>query len=357
MTKSMNALFRRQPRPADRRVRLSLESLEERCVPSAATVDLTTAGASGAINGALFEQADPQSTGCGVIGDFLRIQAKQGTTEQGYNTDAAPQLDDKGGAFTHSIQLSDIPLVVVNGVAYREFLLGVNQNHSSPLISLDQLKIFLGPVGNLAGYDPTSGTLAGLQAVYDMNAGGASNWVAVNSALSHGNGSGDMYLLVPDQLFAAQDGNPYVYLYSQMGVNYAANGGFEQWAVQRPGAPGSLSGYVYFDENGNGVFDAADSGISGVTVTLSGVTADGQTFSLTTTTDANGYFQFSALPVGTYTLSEMQPAGYTPGAENAGSLGGSTGPSSLSPITGIPLGAGQNGLNYDFGELLQFMGS
>ena len=211
------------------RVRLEVEQLEDRTVPS--TLDLTSPGAIGTFNGAIFEQANPQPTGPGVIHDFLRIQAHgaSDTVEQGYNTDArSVQLDEKTDlTFTHAIQLSDLPTVTAGGVTYRAVLLGINQKNSSPLLSLDELRLYVANSPNLTGYDPATQQLAGQTAVYDM---GANNWVELNASLSHGNGSGDMLLFVPDSVFTSSTSNPnpYVYLYSKFGVNFAANGGFEQ---------------------------------------------------------------------------------------------------------------------------------
>jgi hypothetical protein len=325
-------------------VRPALEALEERAVPSA-TVDLTTAGAKGTINGALFSQTDVQPTGCGVIHDFLRIQAHGSSVEQGYNTDARPlQFDEKTDhTFTHAIQLSDVPVVLINGVAYREFLLGVNQSHSAPLLSLDKLQIFLGGRGDLTGYDTASGTLAGLASVYDMNAGGGNNWVALNAALTHGNGSGDMYLYVPDRFFVTPAGtpNPFVYLYSSFGANYAANGGFEQWAlpVQTGISPfGNLTGTV--STNTGAV-------LAGVQVTVSGYNDQGTFVSLTVVTDQNGTFSFSGLRPGTYSITETLPTGYTLASDVVGSLGGQTSVPTDS-INNVNLGANQTGLNYNF---------
>jgi uncharacterized surface anchored protein len=323
-------------------------------VPATPAVDLTTLGASGSINGAIFQQSDPQPTGCGVVHDFLRIQAHSASFEQGYNTDARPlQFDEKTSAtFTHSIQLSDVPVVLVNGIAYREFLLGVNQSHSSPLLSLDKLQIFLGNNGSLTGYNASTGTLAGLTAIYDMNAGGGGNWVALNSALSHGNGSGDMYLLVPDRLFVPtpDNPNPFVYLYSEFGVNYAPNGGFEQWAlpVQQPGISqfGNLSGTVSTANN---------TPLAGVSITVSGFNDQGTFVSLTVTTDQNGIFTFSGLRPGTYTITQELPNGYTLLSESVGTLGGQLSTATDS-INNVVLGANQTGLSYNFVDML-FKGS
>src|SRR5438552_596250 len=78
-------------------------------------------------------------------------------------------------------------------------------------------------VGNspaLKGYDPATKTLAGLSAVYDMDAGG-DHWVKLDYRLNAGSGAGDMLLYVPDVQFGSNGGAQYVYLYSQFGQNYA----------------------------------------------------------------------------------------------------------------------------------------
>ena len=110
--------------------RLAVEPLEERAVPSTnPDVSLTSAGASGTINWAIYSQTDIQPTGTGYIDSFVRVLAKSnGTVEQGYNTDARPvQYNELTGNFTHSIRLSDVPEVTINGVKYRAFILDVNQ--------------------------------------------------------------------------------------------------------------------------------------------------------------------------------------------------------------------------------------
>ena len=336
-----------EPIPA----RPHLETLEDRVVPS--VLDLTPAGASGTINGALFQQADPQPTGCGVIHDFLRIQGKSSSgVEQGYNTDARPlQFDEKKSpTFTRSLPLNQIPVVSINGVAYDEFLLGVNQQASQPLLSLDELRLYVGNAPNLSGYDTSTGTLAGLAPVYDMSAGGG-NSVLLNAGLSSGNGSGDMFLYVRNDVLTAGGGS-YLYLYSKFGVNQPANGGFEQWATR--GAPvAPLSGYVYLDNNANGTFDSGDTGLSGVTVTLTGTHYLGQSVSLTTQTNAQGFYVFAGLLPGTYTLSEPQALPFKDGSSNAGNLGGTI---STDMIANIVLPGGVAGTNYNFGELAPVIG-
>jgi hypothetical protein len=193
---------------------------------SAATLDLTTAGSSGTINGALFQQVDPQPTGSGVIDPFVRISAANQDIVQGFNTDARPLEFDENSSptFTHSLLLSDLATVNVGGTTYYQFLLDINQTNVDPLLSLDQIKIFLEGSGDIA-------TLAGLtNLVYSLDAGG-DNAILLNYALNSGSGSGDMFAYIPTSVFT---GGTYVYLYSQFGnPPNGNNDGYEEWAAVR----------------------------------------------------------------------------------------------------------------------------
>ncbi len=334
-----------------------LETLEDRFVP--AMVDLTTRGAEGVLNDALFRQCDAQPTGTGVIRSFVRLQPPNGTVsvEQGYNTDARPvELDAHPNAnFNRSLRLADVPRVVVNGVTYREFLLDINQQGTRPLLSLDELRVYVGGSPNLTGYNASLRQLAGLDPVYDLDAGG-DNWVKLNYRLNSGSGSGDMFALVPDRLFPGGSADSYVYLYSKFGLQYGANAGFEEWAVRTgtgisvptPPAPSSLSGYVYEDNNDNGLREAGELGIAGVIIQLQGVDDLGSTVVLTTTTDANGFYRFANLRPGTYSILEVQPDAYFDGLDSIGTQGGSVDNDRLFDIN---LLAGINGVENNFGEL------
>jgi hypothetical protein len=94
---------------------------------------------------------------------------------------------------------------------------------------------------------------------------------------------------------------------------------------------------------------------SGVLITLTGTTVSGQSVTLTTYTAADGSYSFQGLQAGTYAVAETLPAAVSnyvptssPGTVN-GSLDG-TGTGGL--ITSITLHAGDNGINYDFGDYL-----
>lgn len=332
------------------RIRPRMEPLERREVLSA-TVDLTSVGSSGVVNAALFRQMDAQPTGTGVISSFVRIQGNG--VERGYNTDARPlQFDENPSRrFTRSLRLDDVPVVYVDGVAYRQFLLDINQKSSSPLLSLDELKIYLGGRGDLTGYDSASGRLAGLDPIYDLDAGGDHS-ILMNYALNHGSGSGDVFVLIPNRSFVSSGQNPYVYLYSSFGKSAGSNAGFEEWAVlPKPASTGlgSLAGKVYLDANGNGLYDSLEQGLAGVFITLTGIDNEGNLVSLATVTDESGNYRFEGLKPGTYTLTETQPSNYEDGAESVGTLGGDV---SNDMFSNIILEPDDEGEGYNFGEFL-----
>jgi cyclophilin family peptidyl-prolyl cis-trans isomerase len=63
---------------------------------------------------------------------------------------------------------------------------------------------------------------------------------------------------------------------------------------------GIVTGVAFIDLNHNGVRDAAETALPGITVTLHGQTTAGQPTSVTTTTNANGQFLFNRLHAGSY---------------------------------------------------------
>ncbi len=69
----------------------------------------------------------------------------------------------------------------------------------------------------------------------------------------------------------------------------------------------SINGVVFHDANENGIQDVGETPLSGVTVQLRNNT--GAVIS-TTTTNASGGYSFSNLTAGTYTVTEIDPAGY-----------------------------------------------
>jgi len=111
----------------------------------------------------------------------------------------------------------------------------------------------------------------------------------------------------------------------------------------------SIAGTVFADANNNGLQDNGETGIAGVTLTITGTDGQGTPVSRTTTTDADGTYNFADLVPGTYTVSETQPTAYFDGNDAVGSSGGTLG---ADQVSGITLTSGTNATAYNFGELL-----
>lgn len=221
------------------KIKLSVAAIVCACalssLASAETIDLTSRGSSGTINGAHFFWTDAHPTGSGVIQSFLRIGSNSDVI-QGYNTDAKKyQFDEKGGGFTHSLRISDIPQV--NG--YFQFLLDINQRSSSPdsLLSMHELAFFRGSQADVNRFDPLGKTFEsdpGAVKAWDLNPTSAGeNVVEMDYQLNPGSGWGDVMVYVPVSLFTGT--GEYLYLYSAFGVPHPNNAGYEEWAIMGPG--------------------------------------------------------------------------------------------------------------------------
>lgn len=115
----------------------------------------------------------------------------------------------------------------------------------------------------------------------------------------------------------------------------------------------SLAGRAFRDFNNNGSVDAGDTGIAGVSMTLTGTSFDGAAINRTVTTDASGNYTFAILPAGTYTITEgaVSEAHLTDGIDTAGSAGGNTAVNDV--ISGINLPANTAATGYTFAEVPQ----
>ena len=209
--------------------------------PGTPDLDLTGTNTAGTVNGAAFMTGQTQPAGTGAFNAFVQIQ--RNGTEQGYNTDASAQYDEKNSHnHNHSVLLADVPIVfgdgsngTIDGVAYREFLLDLNEPNggTKPYISLDALQIWQQEAGNLTNFTPGSG-FAGSHTnylAYDLDAG-ANRWIALNAGMSHGSGQSDYRILIPDSFFINDAAHRYVTLYSSLRI--AARLGF-RWRLRGVG--------------------------------------------------------------------------------------------------------------------------
>ena len=205
---------------------------------SALVVDLTTAGSSGTVNGALFQQVSPQTTGTGVIDPFLRVQGND--VETGLNTSLSDVLGEtKTGIWTHDLLLSAVPIVNVGGVDYYQFLLDINQNKvgDNELLSLTKLELWTksGALTEANSHDDL--TAQGAVKQWDLD-GVEDSTIELNFILNPGSGAGDMFAYIPVGALGT-DGSLNLYLYTEFGLpGHASNDGIEEWAVLTPAGVG-----------------------------------------------------------------------------------------------------------------------
>lgn len=129
------------------------------------------------------------------------------------------------------------------------------------------------------------------------------------------------------------------------------NGSVSAPIYQNVLAPSAITGYVYNDANNDGTFGNTESGLVGVTVTLSGLNDLGNPVNLTTVTTAGGAYSFSGLRPSDsagYTLAHAVPNAFIAGQASVGTQGGVVGQGSIS---GIHLGVNVTGSSNNFGDL------
>ena len=116
----------------------------------------------------------------------------------------------------------------------------------------------------------------------------------------------------------------------------------------------SISGVVFDDCSDDGIQQADEMGIAGVTITLNGVDDLGNTVTMVTMTNSQGAYNFTPLNPGTYSLTETQPAGYFQGINSVGTVNGvhvgQLGPG-VDVISNIMLVSCDQGINYNFAEI------
>lgn len=200
------------------------------------TLDLSGATTDGFINGAYFSTNYIQAAGSGVIDSIVRVSTNQPVV-QGYNT-TENNVFDTGATdtFNHAITLGLVPIFNIGGVDYRQFALDINQTGKDPLLSLDEIQLFVGGTANSNVETFTGGILDhdGTM-VYRLDAG-ADNGVLLDYSKNAGSGSGDMFFYAPNSLFAGFGAGADVTLYSKFGATppHGNNDGYEEWYIQKP---------------------------------------------------------------------------------------------------------------------------
>jgi hypothetical protein len=112
----------------------------------------------------------------------------------------------------------------------------------------------------------------------------------------------------------------------------------------------STGGAVFEDTNANGIKDAGEPGIPGVTITLTGISVvNGTITPKTATTGADGTYTFANLVPGNYTIAETQPTGFTDGKDANGTPPAAT--VTNDRFAGIDLTSVVSSGAFNFGEI------
>jgi hypothetical protein len=201
---------------------------------SANAVLIDTAGDSGSLAGSVGGTAllfgIPGHTDIQGIGNsktFLTVNQTGGSgPEQGYNTDGTEEFETIASG-TESLLLSEIPLVSIGGINYREFGFALNQTGGADQISINEITIMQGSAGNLTGYNNIGGPNIGgsTSLVFDWTSNGETLTV---EDFVPGLSNIEMLMLVEADSFGVGD---YVMLYMNAGDPLAANDGNDKWIV------------------------------------------------------------------------------------------------------------------------------
>lgn len=267
------------------------------------------------VNGALWVKSTHNyATGTGIFYSFVQMQ-KNGV-QKGYNTDYRPQqFDEKASAnFNRAVGLSMVPIEMIEGVAYREFLLDVNQTAANPYLSLDKFQIWLTDNPEITGYDLETYSFDTTEAtkVYDLDEGNEEVYLKLDYRISSGSGRDNYRVYIPQENFDGVDGE-YVVIFAEHGNFFAANNGFEEWGVRLGTEPFEdlyeICGYK-FDAGAYDEETESYAGIEGWTIYLyDGMLEEGEDpadgeYVAVTTTDENGLYCFEGLSEGTYYVYE-----------------------------------------------------
>ena len=169
------------------------------------------------------------------VNTFLQIESSANTsTRQGYNTDSfVAKLDArKKQLVSHSLKLSDVPIVSIGGTDYREFILTIKEptqttaNPDSAEIVLEKLEIFLGNSPDLISYPKFNGKA---NKTFDLEP----NTVVLQD-INFEHGSHDYFVYINNSFFTdankAVKDREYVYLFSKFSD---AEGGVQSWSVRK----------------------------------------------------------------------------------------------------------------------------
>lgn len=209
--------------------------------------------------------------------------------------------------------------------------------------------------------DDSGSTTDGLTDVFNnvnLNGGGEQRVYDLGVQIGAGGlGSGDDYQTVVFRLSApgldVSDFDRVGVRLQSVGANRQGSSKLEGDVPPPPPPPllAQLGDFVWKDLDADGVQDAGEPGVGGVTVNL--LNSSGSTIA-TTTTDSSGKYLFTNLAPGDYRVGFVAPTGYGFTAQNVGS---DSTDSDADPVTGrsqlVNLVAGESDLTLDAGLVLK----
>ena len=103
--------------------------------------------------------------------------------------------------------------------------------------------------------------------------------------------------------------------------------------MSAPTGSGAISGFVFFDANGDGVYGVDETGLFDVTLELKDVATGGMVTYESATTASDGAYQFTGLDAGSYTVTQTDALGYVSTTANSRTVS-----VDASTVTGINFG-------------------
>ena len=119
--------------------------------------------------------------------------------------------------------------------------------------------------------------------------------------------------------------------------------------------PVTIRGVVYSDLDDDGVRENGEIGIGGIEIQIVSIETISGTINQTIRTNSDGSYRFEGPPPGRYqVIQREQPVGYLDGKDTPGTINGQTrGRSTVNDqITEIDLRGAEEGVDYNFGEIL-----
>jgi serine-aspartate repeat-containing protein C/D/E len=119
--------------------------------------------------------------------------------------------------------------------------------------------------------------------------------------------------------------------------------------------PVQIRGFVYSDLDDDGVRENGENGVGDIEIQIVSIETISGTINQTIRTNSDGSYRFEGLPPGRYqVIQKEQPVGYLDGKDTPGTINGQPrGRSTVNDqITEIDLSGAEEGMDYNFGEIL-----